>query len=255
MKVAFPSHVDPDYDSTGVAEVKFQLVNMRGDYVFKFFDCHLQFPTCEVKAQSEVVKVDDPNAPLKPRVLPYVRDDPTKILLMWSSNQGPSSDEQSTDSVNSDPKGAVVEWGTEKGNLENIVKANSSRYTNEDMCGGPAVAEGYRDMGWIHQAVLTDLPPGEEVYYRFGNNAGGGEGGSKMSDIEELRVPPKVGTPGTQLFLYGDMGVGSDDDSEVWREYGSPALNTSLLLEKQILDGWGHGVFHIGDIVSPFEPE
>lgn len=247
--MAFHFYADANYQSSGVAKVSFQLINMRAGYKFYFFDCKLEFPACEIRAESTVVHVDDPNAPLKPRILPSNGKDPTSMRVMWSSNQGPTSTKaQSGDGAPGD--GPLVQWGLSKGHLANSVKGRSFTYTATDMCGGPAVAEGYRDIGWIHEAVLTDLPAGGSIFYRFGNNNGGGEGGSRMSSVEKLRIPPSRGSPGTQLFLYGDMGRGSEDDAATWYEYGEPALNTTRQLRSQIEDEvWGHAIFHIGDIV------
>eukprot|EP01138_Halocafeteria_seosinensis_P002693 gb/GECG01002754.1/.p1 GENE.gb/GECG01002754.1/~~gb/GECG01002754.1/.p1 ORF type:complete len:765 (+),score=79.04 gb/GECG01002754.1/:1-2295(+) len=248
IKVAFPFYADANYNSNGVANVSFQLVNMRANYKFYFFDCPLAFPACEIQAESAVVYVDDPNAPLKPRVLPVSGKSSTDMRLMWSSNCGPSSAMART-SENGTKEGPIVQWGLDKSELPNTVVGKSFTYAADDMCGGPAVAEGYRDIGWIHEAILTGLPAGKSIFYRFGNNNGGGEGGSKMSGIEELRVPPKRGTSGVRLFLYGDMGRGSDDDAATWREYGEPAINTTRQLRNHIdNESWGDAIFHIGDI-------
>ena len=37
----------------------------------------------------------------------------------------------------------------------------------EDLCGAPANSFGYRELGYTHSATLTDITPGEVIYYRL----------------------------------------------------------------------------------------
>ena len=46
----------------------------------------------------------------------------------------------------------------------------------------------------------------------------------------------------------GDLGRGTTDDSDLWHEYGSPAVATSARLKAEVEAGSVDAVYHIGDI-------
>jgi len=52
----------------------------------------------------------------------------------------------------------------------------------------------------------------------------------------------------TTLAVFGDLGRGTQDASDLWHEYGSPAVGTCRMLGKEADDGTIHGVFHVGDL-------
>lgn len=62
-----------------------------------------------------------------------------------------------------------VRWGLSSGNYSESAAGSSITYGREDMCGGPATAEGWMDPGLLHQAVMTDLLPGQRYYYMYGD--------------------------------------------------------------------------------------
>lgn len=43
----------------------------------------------------------------------------------------------------------------------------------QDMCGGPAMGEGWLDPGSLHRAVLQDLQPDTEYFYIYGSEVSG----------------------------------------------------------------------------------
>lgn len=67
-------------------------------------------------------------------------NDPDTYKLLWSS------------AVSTTP---TVKWGTVSGVYTNVVTATTSRITKAQMCGIPANSTGYRDLGLIHQALLS----------------------------------------------------------------------------------------------------
>ena len=62
-----------------------------------------------------------------------------------------------------------VQWGLTSSNCTASAAAKSITYGRGDLCGGPAVAEGWMDPGLLHQAVMTGLIPGQHYYYVYGD--------------------------------------------------------------------------------------
>ena len=50
----------------------------------------------------------------------------------------------------------------------------------------------------------------------------------------------------TVIAAFGDLGRGTTDDSDLWHEYGSPAVATSARLKGEVDNGTVHAVYHIG---------
>lgn len=67
-------------------------------------------------------------------------NDPDTFKLLWSS------------AVSTTP---TLFWGTSSGSYQNTVTATTSRVSKSQMCGAPANSTGWRDLGLIHQALLT----------------------------------------------------------------------------------------------------
>lgn len=63
----------------------------------------------------------------------------------------------------------MVKWGPSSAHYSASAAADSSTYSKEDLCGGPAVAEGWMDPGLLHQARMTGLQPGKRYYYVYGD--------------------------------------------------------------------------------------
>ncbi len=222
-------------DSQSEQELTFRLPNMRSGVKFVFFNCTANQQTwpagCTASAQSSVVSVEDPNTPVKPRIIPT--STPGSLRLMWSSKDI--------------RPGVFASWGTVQGQHPNrAFDVQSGTYGAADMCAAPATTIGYRSPGAIHSAVLGlhDVAPGTRVYYVFGD-------GSATSEEHSLIVPPlpgQAGKEGTRLAIYADMGRGTYDDSFTWYEYGRPALNTTKQLLADIDNGLVHAIAHFGDI-------
>ena len=64
----------------------------------------------------------------------------------------------------------MVLVGRAKNNLNTQVKATTKTYKREDMCGFPADSIiAFRDPGFIHDGLLTDLQPATLYFYSFGS--------------------------------------------------------------------------------------
>lgn len=68
-----------------------------------------------------------------------------------------------------------------------------------------------------------------------------GNGGDEDEDDDD-------GVPFTVVAAFADFGRGTTDDSDLWHEYGSPAVGTAELLGSEAEAGTIHAVAHFGDI-------
>ncbi|CDP00408.1 unnamed protein product [Coffea canephora] len=103
--------------------------------------------------------------------------------------------------VTHDGKDNSVRYGLTRGKMEQTVGARVLRYEREDMCHAPATdSVGWRDPGYIHDGVMTDLRKGKRYYYQVGSDSGG------WSDIFSF-VTPNAHLKETIAFLFGDMGT------------------------------------------------
>ncbi len=64
---------------------------------------------------------------------------------------------------------AIVRYGVSESELVNKVLAKTNTYKASDMCGPPANTVGFRDPGFIHDALITDLKPSTRYFYSFGS--------------------------------------------------------------------------------------
>lgn len=60
-----------------------------------------------------------------------------------------------------------VRYGETKEQLDQVAAARVGRYEREHLCDSPANDSiGWRDPGFIHDAVMKNLPKGARVYYQ-----------------------------------------------------------------------------------------
>ena len=63
----------------------------------------------------------------------------------------------------------VVRWGAAAKALNRTTPADSDSYGLDDMCGPPATTAGWLEPGLLHRALLTDLQPDAEYWYKYGD--------------------------------------------------------------------------------------
>jgi len=213
------ANVSPDYLNTGAGSLTFRLINIRDDYIFVFMKTN-QGDT-EPVGKSNTVNFVDYNEPLYGHISIGYSDSEMKVT--WVSKQL------------SNP---VVKFGTSQQSTTTI-KATTTTYTKNDLCGFPANDFGFRDPGYIHSATLSNLMPQQQYYYSYGDDYG-------MSVFNSFVAPPvATASQGVHLIAYGDMGKASIDGSlEHWEEF--PSLNTTrnVISKLNEIDL----VLHIGDI-------
>lgn len=62
-----------------------------------------------------------------------------------------------------------VRWGTDAKALDRTTTADSDTYGLDDMCGPPATTAGWLEPGLLHRALLADLQPDTEYWYKYGD--------------------------------------------------------------------------------------
>lgn len=66
-----------------------------------------------------------------------------------------------------------VRWGAAPGALDRSAAGHSVTYRREELCGPPANTTGWLDPGWLHAAVMRQLPPLTRIYYQYGDEVRG----------------------------------------------------------------------------------
>jgi len=65
------------------------------------------------------------------------------------------------------PKETYVRYGEREDEMDKLVVASVKRYEREHMCDAPAnQSVGWRDPGFIHDALITGLEKGRRYYYK-----------------------------------------------------------------------------------------
>jgi len=159
-------------------------------------------------------------------------NDPSQMRVMWVSDSAETP---------------TVLYGTSPDTLSHKATGTSHTYQASDMCNAPANQTGarlFRDVGWIHDVLLTGLPNQATIYYRFGYpkvsrlNFGHKRIVSGMSEVNSFVTPPSLGSPQPVHFtVYGDMGVGP-----YYPEAPPTANHVATLLNDTAF------VLHIGDL-------
>ncbi|XP_065873085.1 probable inactive purple acid phosphatase 27 [Euphorbia lathyris] len=219
---------NPDYTTTGLSNLKFQLINQRADFSFALFTGGLSNP--RLLAISNPISFINPKAPLYPRLAQGKSWD--EMTVTWTS--GYSLDEAVP----------LVEWGV-VGTSPMRSPAGTLTFDQNSMCGSPARTVGWRDPGFIHTSFLKDLWPNTKYTYRMGHMLPNGT--YVWSKQYSFKSSPYPGQDSLQrVIIFGDMGKAERDGSNEYSDYqpGSLMTTDSLIEDLTNIDI----VFHIGDI-------
>ncbi|ELR18962.1 diphosphonucleotide phosphatase 1, putative [Acanthamoeba castellanii str. Neff] len=214
-----------NYLSTGAGSVRFRLTNMRADYAFHFFRHGITRPT--LVATSNAVTFVNYNEPMQGRLMLTGRQN--EMRVMWTTR---------------DAVRPQVKFGTSPGNYDQSVGAATSTYRKEHMCGAPANAEGWRDPGLLHSAVLSNLRPDTRYYYVYGDPTFGFS--AEASFVSEPH--PGQSDRVIHLFAFGDMGKTTQDNSTEHWDSELASINTTTLIAKDLDARPMDLLLHIGDI-------
>lgn len=138
---------------------------------------------------------------------------------------------------------SFVKYGARE-DLMVFTTANTTvgRYEREDMCDAPAnESVGWRDPGYIHDGVMSNLKKGKRYFYKVGSDSGGWSPAysfvSRNEDSDE-----------TIAFLFGDMGTATPYSTFLRTQDESISTTNWILRDIKALGDKPAFVSHIGDI-------
>ncbi|KAF5745436.1 putative Nucleotide pyrophosphatase/phosphodiesterase [Tripterygium wilfordii] len=225
---------------SGSGSISMPLINLRSNYSLRIFRWtesevnpnrhdHDQNPlpgTAHLLAKSEEVGF-------------FGSDDRVEqIHLAYTDNE----EEMRVMFVTGDREERYVRYGLEDGAFVHVAATRVDRYEREHMCDRPAnESTGWRDPGWIHDAVMKDLKKGVRYYYQVGSDSKGwSETHSFMSRNEDLDE--------TVAFLFGDMGTATPYSTFIRTQDESISTIKWILRDIKALGDRPAFVSHIGDI-------
>ncbi|XP_008465701.1 probable inactive purple acid phosphatase 2 [Cucumis melo] len=228
----------PTWES-GYGSVSIPLVNLRSNYSFRIFrwteseidDKHHDHDHNPLPGTAHLLAASD-----ELRFAPG--GGPEQIHLAFTDQD----DEMRVMFVTEDGSERYVRYGEKKEKLDQIVVAGVERYEREHMCDSPANDSiGWRDPGFIHDAVMNKLKKGAKVYYQVGSDSKG------WSSILNF-VSRNEDSDETIAFLFGDMGAATPYTTFVRTQDESISTVRWILRDIEALGDKPAMVSHIGDI-------
>ncbi|KAM7250869.1 hypothetical protein ACFE04_022752 [Oxalis oulophora] len=123
-----------------------------------------------------------------------------------------------------------------------VVVANVGRYERVHMCDSPANDSiGWRDPGWVFDAVMVNLKPGIRYSYQVGSDS---KGWSKLHSF----VSRNPNSDETIAFLFGDMGTATPYSTFYRTQDESTSTVKWILRDIKNLGNKPAFISHIGDI-------
>ncbi|XP_073391958.1 probable inactive purple acid phosphatase 2 isoform X2 [Physcomitrium patens] len=239
--------------SRGAGSMKIPLVNMRGPYNFRIFrgisvtlNATSSRNVNRSNNRSTTTALDKEGNPLPDvsTLLAISQDihfsnynEPTQIHLALTSNETAVR----VMFVTKDPVRSKVRFGSGEDNLETTVEANFVTYSQIDMCDEPASSVGWRDPGYIHDAVMEGLIYGGRYYYQARSNVGGWS-------TTYTFISPNPRNEETNALLFGDMGTSVPYSTYHYTQ--SESKNTLKWLKRDLEEIGARPsiIAHIGDI-------
>lgn len=144
--------------------------------------------------------------------------------------------------VTHDGKESFVKYGLHHDKMDRVVGTRVGRYEREDMCDSPANESiGWRDPGFIHDGVMTNLKQGKRYYYQVGSDPGGWSTTYDfVSQDEDSRE--------TIAFLFGDMGTATPYSTFLRTQEESVSTIKWIKRDIEELGDKPAFISHIGDI-------
>ncbi|XP_010258129.1 PREDICTED: probable inactive purple acid phosphatase 2 [Nelumbo nucifera] len=224
---------------SGSCFVDLPLVNLRSNYQFRIF----RWTEDEVDRS----RLDHDHNPLPG----------TKHLLAKSeelgfeTGRGPEQihlsfttkvDEMRVMFVTADGKESFVKYGEREHRLDNVAVTEVRTYERLDMCDSPANESiGWRDPGFIHDGVMTNLKSGIRYYYKVGSDK---RGWSKTHSF----ISRDWDSDETVAFLFGDLGTSIPYATFLRTQAESILTMKWILRDIKALGDKPTFISHIGDI-------
>ncbi|XP_010258128.1 PREDICTED: probable inactive purple acid phosphatase 2 [Nelumbo nucifera] len=224
---------------SGSCSVHLPLVNLRSNYQFRIF----RWTEDEVDRS----RLDHDHNPLPG----------TKHLLAKSeelgfeSGRGPEQihlafttkvDEMRVMFVTADGKESFVKYGKREHRLDYVAGTEVRTYERLDMCDSPANESiGWRDPGFIHDGVMTNLKSGMRYYYKVGSDE---RGWSKTHSF----ISRDWDSDETVAFLFGDLGTSTPYATFLRTQAESMSTMKWVLRDIEALGDKPTFISHIGDI-------
>lgn len=153
---------------------------------------------------------------------------PSEMMLSWSS-------------ARSDNSPRLSYWPCSAEQTKKVSPAKSRTWGKDDMCGAPATTVGFRDPGFVHTVVMSDLKPDTDYCYQYGAD-------DETSPTQRFKTVSKTTYP-YSVVAYGDEGQAMDDGSTLEQDFpyakASSKLTQSLVQQQPSTT---HLVLHFGDI-------
>ncbi|KAK4261029.1 hypothetical protein QN277_004082 [Acacia crassicarpa] len=224
---------------SGSGSISFPLVNLRSNYSFRIF----RWSRSEINPRHQ----DHDHNPLPgtKHLLASSQElafesgrGPEQIHLAFTDNE----DEMRVMFVTGDAKETYVKYGESEDKLDGVALARVRRYEREHMCDSPANETiGWRDPGYIHDGIMTNLKKGVRYYYQVGSDGGGWS-------ITHSFVSRNNDSDETIAFLFGDMGTATPYSTFRRTQDESILTMKWILRDVEALGDKPAFVSHIGDI-------
>jgi len=220
-----------DYLKTGSGQAEFRIVNMHADVGFYFYKNasgnSWRSNKLAFGGKSEPIAFSNFNEPNQGHIA--LTGKPGEMKVMWASGTRLTTQ--------------ILRVGTKSGKYELLFPAKTDTYKPSDLCGSPANSWGWKDPGYLHEAVAKSLTPGATYYYIFGSTKTG------WSPEASFVAPAPAGpTQSIQFVAFGDLGKYEVDGTvEHWGQDNAPFITTQKIL-KTVQDGKAEMVLHVGDV-------
>ncbi|KAK8508078.1 hypothetical protein V6N13_055532 [Hibiscus sabdariffa] len=229
----------PTWES-GSGSFSLPLTSLRSNYTFRIFrwtesevdpgfhdQDHNPLPgTKHLLAESEAVGFETGRGPEQIHLSLTGRDGEMRVMF-----------------VAEDPEERYVRYGEKGGRWRSdVAVARAGRYEREDMCHAPANQSfGWRDPGWIFDAIVSGLKDGVKYYYQVGSESKG------WSSTRSFVSPDKRSNK-LVAFLFGDMGAPTPYLTFSRTQDESISTMKWILRDIEALGDKPTFVSHIGDI-------
>ncbi|KAH9331987.1 hypothetical protein KI387_004095, partial [Taxus chinensis] len=222
----------------GSCSINLPLINLRSPYEFRIFHWDNSTRTKPVHGDRNPLPPTSHRLATSQAVTFRNLNDPAQLHLAFTSNQ----DEMRVMFVTKDNIKSYVKYGLKEEGLDEVVEAETMTYKQSDMCDKPAnTSVGWRDPGYIHDAVLLRLKPGNRYFYEVGSSEGG------WSSIRSF-ISPNKELDETIAFVFGDMGTSVPYRTFHWTQEESKLTVKWLLRDLEELGDKPAFLSHIGDL-------